>query len=111
MNVYKVRADLAHGTLTYARTARQYSNEEKQLAEWGRQYSEWARLCETTGWVPPRLESPRGGNRAKTLPLDCIAAALGSGRDMLLDEHAREALAPLLLPLGEYLPVEVDGLD
>ena len=109
MNVYEVGADLAYGQLTYARTPRQHANDEKQLVEWDKQYSEWKRLCEETGWVPPRLESPRG--KAKTLPVDCVAAALGSGRDMLLNERAREALAPLLSPHGEYLPVQVDGLD
>ena len=77
MNVYKVTADLAYGSLTFAQTPRQHASEEKQLCEWQRHYSEWSRLCETTGWVPPRLDSRGGGGRAKTLPLDCISAALG----------------------------------
>ena len=111
MNVYKVTADLAYGQLTFACSERKYSSEEKQISEWDKEFSRWRRLCETTGWVPPRLEGSAGGGRARTLPLDCISAALGSGRDMLLNAHARATLAPLLLPCGDYLPVQVAGLD
>ena len=95
MNVYEVGADLAYGVFTYA--------------DGDAQYSEWKRLCETVGWHPPHLESPRG--RAKVLPTDCIASGLSSRLDMLLNRRARETLAPLLLPYGEYLPVQIDGLD
>ena len=49
--------------------------------------------------------------KAKALPLDCVAAAMLSGKDMLLNARAREALTPLLLACGEYLPVRLDGLD
>ena len=60
-------------------------------------------------WQPPQLESPRDG--PKVLPLDCIGAAAFAGHGALLSARARELLAPLLLPCGEYLPVQLDGLD
>ena len=101
MNVYEVGADLASGVLTRLRG-------DGDLAEWERRY-EVAGRPGATDWDPPRLESPRG--KARVLPVDCVSAAMVSGSDMLLSARAREALAPLLLPCGEYLPVQLDGLD
>ncbi len=96
MNIYEIGADRAYGVFTHV------GSDDTQYFEWRRQY-------EATGWHPPRLESP--GGYAKVLPLDCVASALGAGQDMLLNARAREALAQLLLPCGEYLPVQLDGLD
>ena len=101
MNVYEVGPDLAGGVLTRLR------GDDDQTA-WDRRY-EAAGKPSAMDWCPPRLESPRG--KTKVLPVDCVAASMVSGADMLLSTRAREALAPLLLPCGECLPVELDGLD
>lgn len=102
MKVYKVGPDLACGKLT------QVCGEENDDADWEKRY-EAAGKPSAAGWHPPRLESPRG--KAKVLPVDCVGSTVISAGDMLLNERAREALALLLLPCGEYLPVQVDGLD
>ena len=101
MNVYEVGPDLAGGVLTRLR-------DDDDQATWERRYEAIGKPS-AAGWCPPRLESPRG--KVKVLSVDCVAAAMVSGADMLLNGRAREALAPLLLPCGEYLPVELDGLD
>ncbi len=101
MNVYKLGADLAYGQLVYATD----NIDHAQAMRW----LEAAGTPRAADWQPPPLESPRGG--PKVLPLDCIGAAAFAGHGALLSARARELLAPLLLPCGEYLPVQLDGLD
>lgn len=101
MNVYKVGPDLAYGQLVYASD----NIDDAQAMRW----LEAAGTSRAADWQPPSLESPRGG--PKVLPLDCIGAAAFAGHGALLSTRARKLLAPLLLPCGEYLPVQLDGLD
>ncbi len=101
MNVYEVGADLAYGVFTRIR------NDDGRVG-WERR-SEAAGHPSAADWHPPRLENPRG--KAKVLPVECVGAAAFSGGDMLLNQRARQMLAPLLLPCGEYLPVQLEGLD
>ncbi len=101
MNVYKVGPDLAFGQLVYTSD----SIDHAQAMCW----LEAAGTPRAADWQPPPLESPRGG--PKVLPLDCVGAAAFAGHSALLGARARELLAPLLLPCGEYLPVRLDGLD
>ena len=99
MNVYKVGADLAWGILLHLPS-------EDDRAAW--RWDEALGTPSVNSWQPPRLENPRG--KAKVLPTDCISACMVTAHDMLLSAHAREALASLLLPLGEFLPVQMEGL-
>ena len=101
MNVHKTGADLAYGQLVYASD----NIDDAQAMRW----LEAAGTPRAADWQPPPLESPRGG--PKVLPLDCVGAAAFAGHGALLSARARELLAPLLLPCGEYLPVQLDGLD
>ena len=101
MNVYEVGPDLAAGVLTRLR-------DDDDHVAWDRRYEAVGKPS-AADWSPPRLESPRG--KAKVLPVDCVAAAMVSGADMLLSARARQMLASLLLPCGEYLPMRLDGLD
>ncbi len=101
MNVYKVGADLACSQFVYATDNIDHAQ--------ARRWLEAAGTARAADWQPPPLESPRGG--PKVLPLDCVGAVAFAGRSALLSARARELLAPLLLPCGEYLPVQLDGLD
>ncbi len=101
MNVYKLGADLAYGVLVYADDENEYDQRQRWSDAVGRPSA--------AGWQPPPLESPRG--KAKLLPLDCVGAIAFSSNSTLLSVRAREVLAALLLPCGEYLPVQLDGLD
>ena len=101
MNVYRVRADLAYGMVAHA-------GDEDDHDEISR-CMEAAGKPSAAGWRPPHLEDPPGD--ARTLPVDCIAAAAFGSQAMLLSQRARAVLAPLLLPCGEYLPVRIDGSD
>ncbi len=99
MNVYKVGADLAWGILLHLP-----SNDDRAAWRW----DEALGKPSANNWQPSRLENPRG--KAKVLPTDCVSACMVTAHDMLLSAHAREALAPLLLPFGEFLPVQLEGL-
>ena len=101
MNVYRVEADLACGTLVYAAGENDYADRERCREAMGKPSA--------AGWHPPSLRNPPG--KIKILPVDCVPAAAFGGQAMLLNQRAREALAPLLLSCGEYLPVRIDGLD
>ena len=101
MNVYKMGAEFAYGRFVYARDKTDYAQRERWAGAVGKPSA--------ADWQPPPLESSRGG--AKVLPLDCVSAATFRSDSMLLNVRARELLAPLLLPCGEYLPVQLDGLD
>ena len=101
MNVYNVGADLAYGAFNSAASDNDPAGWERRCAAVGKPSA--------AGWQPPPLENARG--KAKVLPLDCVGALMNFHHGMLFGACAREALAPLLLPCGEYLPVQLDGLD
>ncbi len=101
MNLYKVGADLAYGAFNSVSGNRNPAETERRSAAMGKRSA--------ADWRPPLVENARG--KAKVLPLDCVGALLDFGHGFLLGARAREVLAPMLLPCGEHLPVQIDGSD
>ncbi|MCQ8278700.1 hypothetical protein NFI95_09570 [Acetobacteraceae bacterium KSS8] len=110
MNVYRVDADLAYGTLVFAHSPKTQSGEEAQLRIWNKEFSDWDHHCETVGWLAPPIGYGTR-NQARALPLDAVRLALGPEHNLLLSARARALLSPLLLPNGRFLPVRWEGHD
>ena len=98
MNIYNVVPDAAYGVLVLVDNA---GDSERWNKARGRINAE--------AWQVPTVEVP--SEKEEIVPVDCLCSATPPGRGFLLNKRAREALAPLLLPCGEYLPVRFGHFD
>ncbi len=98
MNIYSVVPDAAYGVLV------QVGNLEDR-ERWNKARGR----INAEAWQVPTVEVP--SEKEEIVPVDCLCSATPPGRGFLLNKRAREALAPLLLPCGEYLPVRFGHFD